>query len=136
MEIDFALNVKRMEFLGIGPVEWVWLLHLGLWTIGVLFPLECFSGQVPNCVSKLCKGFESKRNIIKVIFGIVGPKVLFGIRGRSVGGVVGRIIEIIAIAIITTTASWHRSVGMFVSIEVIVIRDYLKTRSIWRLLLQ
>ena len=135
MKVDFALNDKRTEFLGIGPVKWVWLPHLGLWTISVLFPSECFSGEVPNCVSELCKGFKCKRNIIEVILGVVGPEVLFGIGGCSVGGVVGRIVRIITIAIVTTSASWHWSVGVFVTIEVIIIGDYLKARSVRRLLL-
>ena len=84
----------------------------------------------------MCKGFESKRNIIKIIFRVVGPKVLFGVGGHSVRGVVGRIIKIIAIAIITTSTSWHWSVEVFVAIEVIIIGADLKTRSIWRLLSQ
>ena len=55
------------------------------------------------------------RNIIKVILGVVGPEVLFGIRGRSVKGVVRRIVRIITIAIVTTTTSWHQSVRTFVA---------------------
>ena len=83
----------------------------------------------------MCKGFKSKRNIVKVIFRVVGPEVLFGVRGCSVGGVIGIIIGIITIAIITTSASWYQSVGVFIAIEVIVIRDDSKARSIQRLLL-
>ena len=82
MKIDFTLNNKGMEFLWVSTVKWVWLPDLGLWALGTPFVSEHFSCHVPNCVSKLCKWFESKGNVIKVILGDVVPEDMI----RVVGG--------------------------------------------------
>ena len=112
--------------MGLAPTPW----SLDRWcsiSIGVLLWLG------PNSISKLCKGFKSKRNIIEIIIRVVIPNTLLSVR-CIFGGVVRRIIGIITITVVTTTTSWHWSVRVFVTVEVVIIQEDSKTRSIQRLI--